>query len=791
MGSEMWLDAVLIGGGLAATCLAIHHGVTNRSPHPKEFWILGVQSLPFMVLIFAFIVDYDALRLVRSHGSPDLPLHYRVSAAWAGRAGPLLLWVAWLAAVRLWWRRRPDDDSMRNRLGSGVVLHFLILMILFIALLLQPFEFDPDATRHELNVYLQTDLMVIHPPIVFSFYAFCLLVGSIAFEGMINGSESHSIHEEQLPAARAAFFTGTVGIGLGGLWAYTVLDWGGYWAWDPVETASFLPWLTALLIIHVRMTPRPDGRESAMEWAPALGLLTGALAMHSTLVTRANGVWASVHAFVVSDSEVALPDDAYLRVLSLWSEGVEGAEVFLEFTIMLVLLGAATLLLARNQAERVHRSGADTLLTHRPFLAYGVLLGLSVIHIRSASLSVAVIAIPVLILMIHDRVHTVLWSSVGVIIMLFSRWSWHLETVEAGIGMLLFLLPWLLAPEEDTLPQRPNVRRLSLFVPLAGGGSFLLLTWLLLLAEIDGPSPEAHEAFGAILIGLLAAGILTYSLRRSSERQRWFVLGFGLLLSVVSVWIGESYLPLPGNADQLIATSITRGDIARFLLVWLILAALPALAELVTEVNARSSASVHSQPTMLRLASHVAHAGILLLLIGHVLTTTLVDRVDPSHQVTLIRDEPVQHGDLIFTMRDIETSVRGEPIFDDRFNIGDAFFGIVIDVEDLDGKSLGEVRPGVLRFDAEESGSITPRSEVDRLVMWDGDVIMILDLNQMSLIMNDGLLGGLDEVDRVRLTVYDLPGSHLVWTGWIMIVIGSMMTLNSRRLTAIQSVESE
>ncbi|DAC26999.1 MAG TPA: cytochrome c biogenesis protein CcsA [Candidatus Thalassarchaeaceae archaeon] len=791
MGSEMWLDAVLIGGGLAATCLAIHHGVTNRSPHPKEFWILGIQSLPFMVLIFAFIVDYDALRLVRSHGSPDLPLHYRVSAAWAGRAGPLLLWVAWLAAVRLWWRRRPDDDSMRNRLGSGVVLHFLILMILFIALLLQPFEFDPDATRHELNVYLQTDLMVIHPPIVFSFYAFCLLVSSIALEGMINGSESHSIHEEQLPAARAAFFTGTVGIGLGGLWAYTVLDWGGYWAWDPVETASFLPWLTALLVIHVRMTPRPDGRESAMEWAPALGLLTGALAMHSTLVTRANGVWASVHAFVVSDSEVALPDDAYLRVLSLWSEGVEGAEVFLEFTIMLVLLGAATLLLARNQAERVHRSGADTLLTNRPFLAYGILLGLSVIHIRSASLSVAVIAIPVLILMIHDRVHTVLWSSVGVIIMLFSRWSWHLETVEAGIGMLLFLLPWLLAPEEDTLPQRPNIRRLSLFVPLAGGGSFLLLTWLLLLAEIDGPSPEAHEAFGAILIGLLAAGILTYSLRRSSERQRWFVLGSGLLLSVVSAWIGESYLPLPGNADQLIATSITRGEIARFLLVWLILAALPALAELVTEVNARFSASVHGQPTMLRLASHVAHAGILLLLIGHVLTTTLVDRVDPSHQVTLIRDEPVQHGDLIFTMRDIETSVRGEPLFDDRFNIGDAFFGIVIDVGDVDGKSLGEVRPGVLRFDAEESGSITPRSEVDRLVMWDGDIIMILDLNQMSLIMNDGLLGGLDEVDRVRLTVYDLPGSHLVWAGWIMIVIGSMMTLKSRNLTANQSIESE
>ncbi len=789
MGSEMWLDAVLIGGALTATCFAIHHGVTNRSPHPKEFWILGIQSLPFMVLIAAFIVDYDALRLVRSHGSPNLPIHYRVSAAWAGRAGPLLLWVAWLALVRLWWSRRPDDASIRNRLGSGVVMHSLSMMILLIALLLQPFEFDPDATRHELNVYLQTDLMVIHPPIVFSFYALCLLVGSISLEGMINGSEHYSIHEEQLPAARAAFFAGTVGIGLGGLWAYTVLDWGGYWAWDPVETASFLPWLAALLVIHVRMTPRPDGRESAVEWAPALGLLTGALAMHSTLVTRANGVWASVHAFVVSDTEAALPDDAYLRVLSLWSEGVEGVEVLLEFTTMLILLGAATLLLARNQARRVHISGADTLLTRRPVLAYGILIGLSVIHIRSASLSVAIIAIPVLILMIHDRVHTVLWSSVGVIIMLFSRWSWHLETVEAGLGMLLFLLPWLLAPDEDTPNQRPNIRRLTLFVPLAGGGSFLLLTWLLLLAEIDGPSPEAHEAFGAILLGLLAAGLLSYSLRRSSAKQRWYVLGFGLFLSISSAWIGGAYLPLPGNADQLIATSITRGEIARFLLVWLILAALPALAELIIEIKARSSASVHRQPTLLRLASHIAHAGILLLLIGHVLTTTLVDRVDPSHQVTLIRDEPVQHGDLIFTMMDIETSVRGEPLFDNRFNIGDAFFGIVIDVEDTKGNSLGEVRPGVLRFDA-ESGAITPRSEVDRLVMWDGDIIMILDLNQMYLVMNDGMLGGLDEVDRVRLTVYDLPGSHLVWMGWLMIITGSMMTLISRDVT-IKSDESE
>ena len=75
--------------------------------------------------------------------------------------------------------------------------------------------------------------------------------------------------------------------------------------------------------------------------------------------------------------------------------------------------------------------------------------------------------------------------------------------------------------------------------------------------------------------------------------------------------------------------------------------------------------------------------------------------------------------------------------------------------------------------------------------MWDGDVIMILDLNQMSLIMNDAMFGGLDEVDRVRLTVYDLPGSHLVWMGWLMIIVGSMMTLTNRGVTANVSDESE
>ena len=240
----MWLDLLLLGVPSFATLIAFRHTIVFRKPHPHEFSILGLQALPFLFLIIAFIVDFDLLRTVRINGSYDLPIHYRVSAVWAGRSGPLLLWIAWLSAARLWWRYISDKETEKKRIGTGGVLHFLTFCLFFVAFLLEPFALDNSPPRTELNVFLQTDLMVIHPPIVFAFYALCLVVSSLAMEGILNETNPLEIHQDVLPLARAAFFAGTLGIGLGGLWAYTVLDWGGYWAWDPVETASLLPWLS-------------------------------------------------------------------------------------------------------------------------------------------------------------------------------------------------------------------------------------------------------------------------------------------------------------------------------------------------------------------------------------------------------------------------------------------------------------------------------------------------------------------------------------------------------------------
>ena len=785
----MWLDLLLLGVPSFATLIAFRHTIVFRKPHPREFSILGLQALPFLFLIIAFIVDFDLLRTVRINGSYDLPIHYRVSAVWAGRSGPLLLWIAWLSAARLWWRYISDKETEKKRIGTGGVLHFLTFCLFFVAFLLEPFALDNSPPRTELNVFLQTDLMVIHPPIVFAFYALCLVVSSLAMEGILNETNPLEIHQDVLPLARAAFFAGTLGIGLGGLWAYTVLDWGGYWAWDPVETASLLPWLSLLLLIHLRMSPKVKNRHSALVWSPALALLTGALALHSTLVTRANGVWASVHAFVATQDSESLNNDAYMRVLSLWDSGVEGIEVLIQFFGMIILICFATFWLGRYRSDRVLVSGQETLLTARPILAFSILIIELAILYTSQSLSVAILLIPVIFLMIHDRNQAVLWPSVGVVILLFSRWSWHLDSTQAGIGMFLLLLPWLLASEEESNVKSPSLSSLSLHIPLVGGGSFLVLTWLLLLAEIDGASPQAHEAFGSILIGMLAAGLLIYSLRKAPEYQRRTILILGIIVSLLATLYGVNYFPLPGNADQLLTQSIDRGHISRFLLVWLIIALPPSIIDLTSTIKKTLIVRKMKKPNLRILGSHLAHAGILILLVGHVLTTTLVDRVDPSHQITLIRNEQIRHGDFLYEMTDITTLVRDEdPEFSEKFRVADGFFGIQINVYDTNGEFISSVEPGVLRFDSAD-GAIRPRSEVDRLVDWKGDTILILDLSQMNQIMTHAMMGELDDVDRVRLTVYDLPGSHLVWIGWIMIMIGSIFTL--KQIRRDRSNESE
>jgi cytochrome c biogenesis factor len=140
------------------------------------------------------------------------------------------------------------------------------------------------------------------------------------------------------------------------------------------------------------------------------------------------------------------------------------------------------------------------------------------------------------------------------------------------------------------------------------------------------------------------------------------------------------------------------------------------------------------------------------MIIGHVMSTTIIDRGTYSHSVTLIKDEKVEWGDYEFEFTEVVTET-------DDLEVGDGYLGAVINVYE-DGDLIDTVEPGVIRFDTRS------RSEVDRVSMWHGDVVLIMDGTQARSLMEGS--------DLVRVMVYDLPGIHLVWAGWTFMLLASL-----------------
>ena len=617
------------------------------------------------------------------------------------------------------------------------------------------------------------------------FYSLCLATSSIAMAGIIRNDDVEKIHYNQIFWARASFTVGTIGIGLGGLWAYTVLDWGGYWAWDPVETGSLLPWIALLIIIHARSKPNSN---SAFSISPALALITGALTLHSTLVTRANGVWASVHAFV-GDGKGSLPQDPYLRILEVIDFSAVGIEI-LSYLVLICILSVSTLIyLIRNQKRELESKMKTSLLQENKFFSAMLLISFLAIGFWIGSVAVLCLGTSIMLLLINsdsEKPNTA-WVSAGVFLMLFSSWSSIAEITQAIVGLIPFMLTWLISDVEDDfshlnriitdITTRINFAKL---IPWYGGMIFLLLTWLLLTVEIDGPSLEAHEFYGAPVIGFLALGITIYSWGRSIENKtQIIILSTTLLVSLIFPFFSD-LIHLPGDSDLVITSGITRGALVLFLLPWFLLSLIPTFLRLKNTTKLlygkfkndgiRSNRS--SKITKL-FGSHISHLGIILLLIGHLFTTTLVDRSDPSHLVDLKKDETVEFNNLELKFKNVEIVSSNDESY--AYSIGDGYIGIIVEVYE-NGILKDEVMPGMLSFYS-PSGSVIARSEVDRMVGLTGDTIVILDVFQSNDLLSAMITGTTDEVEEVRITVHQLPGSHLVWLGWIMLILGGFFTL--------------
>ena len=775
-------------------------------------------AAPFVALASRFITNDTSILHVALNGGEDLPLKYRFAATWAAREGPLLMWAAWMGLVA-WWFGRPLASEMDKTHQLRLrLMHGFTLLLILISMTLDPFAENPLGLRGSgLNELLQTDLMVIHPPLVFLAYSLCIALAATSLAILQYGDDSE-IDKRMLHQTRPGLLIATLGIGLGGLWAYMVLDWGGYWAWDPVETGSFLPWLALVLMGHLRTRP---GKTSTLMWT-GLGLATGALALFATLVTRAGGVWAaSVHTFVVS-ADGTPPTDVFGRMMVL-KDRAEGVEI-VSYVLLILLLSGVFIRAAQGNTQRPfsnlffipiigaaiavlfdyatyayapslffvgmvfaptavdwpkHALRDQSLWSYRGFLSIPWLFVVPLVAYALTQDLLFVLLNALMFVPLYaaaDARKAWGWGAAGTMMCLAAAWSGLVELHVAAIMLGFYILPWLVMGEEESeskpLLTRAFLMRTTLWAPVVLTSLYIILTLIILVSSIDAVQFNAHELYGAPFVMAMALALFAYTSRKQSPEQiAGIVLTVALMSILLAILIPSA---LGGDASEPISEFLSRGTIA-----WLVLpSVLAALVPVGAEVFERVQSSGFGK---IAPAAHLVHFGLLLLLVGHVFTTVLVDRGDATHRITLVRGEMVEVDGYGYVFEDIVLE-------NDNLEVGDGYVGAIISVY-LDDEKIGEVEPGLIRFDG---SSNPPRSEVDTFVRYHGDIVFIFDGSQTTGLMQQVSTDGTDSVQRMRVIIYDLPGSHLVWAGWTLMMLGmAWLTVLDARKTPHPRSEEE
>ena len=390
-----------------------------------------VASLSLLVLTYAFAVSDFSLKYVHQYSDAAMPFFYKLTAVWGGQSGSMLFW-AWLLAVFSAWAAY----AYRKRLAPLIpwalvvlmaVLDFFILMMLLAANPFETFLVEVPTTGRGLNPLLQNPFMVVHPPSLYVGYVGLAIPFAFALAAVIT-KRTDDWFAAVRPFALASWYFLTMGLVLGMIWAYEELGWGGYWAWDPVENAGLIPWLTATAYLHTVMAQRR--RQMFLMLNVVLAVVTFELTIFGTFLTR-SGFIQSVHAFARSNIG--------------W--------YFLAFMGLVALISAA-LIFWRRAELKGRGTVEDTLSREAAFLAVTFVLCLS------AGL--------VLVLTIFPNISQVFGDKVNIDAAAFNRWM-------APIGLALLalfgagpLLSWRRTPPA-------TVARLAIFPALAAGGTVAAL----------------------------------------------------------------------------------------------------------------------------------------------------------------------------------------------------------------------------------------------------------------------------------------------------------------------------
>ena len=254
----------------------------------------------FAVLEAAFLRSDFALSVVADHSSTTTPAFYRATAVWSSQEGSLLLWVVllslWSSLILFLTRRRAREIAPY---ATAVLLGFAVFFCTLLVFLENPFDARAAVVAEGagLNPLLRHPSMMIHPPMLYSGYTLFAVPFAFAIGALITRRLDAEWIRLTRPFTLAAWLFLGIGILLGARWSYTELGWGGYWAWDPVENASLMPWLIGTAFLHSVMIQEKRGMLKV--WNVSLVLATGVLAILGTFLVR-SGILNSIHAFGAS-----------------------------------------------------------------------------------------------------------------------------------------------------------------------------------------------------------------------------------------------------------------------------------------------------------------------------------------------------------------------------------------------------------------------------------------------------------------------------------------------------------
>ncbi|MBE1288910.1 MAG: heme lyase CcmF/NrfE family subunit [Rhodobacteraceae bacterium] len=257
----------------------------------------ALVAISFAALTYAFVTSDFSLNLVVANSHTDKPLLYKISGVWGNHEGSLLLWVLILAlfgASAAWFganlppRLRARVLAVQSSVGVAFYAFILFTSNPFLRLELPPFN------GQDLNPLLQDPGLAFHPPFLYLGYVGLSMAFSFAVAALIEGRVDAAWARWVRPWTLAAWVFLTIGIGLGSWWAYYELGWGGFWFWDPVENASFMPWLIAAALLHSAIVV--EKREALKSWTILLAILAFGFSLIGTFIVR-SGIITSVHAF--------------------------------------------------------------------------------------------------------------------------------------------------------------------------------------------------------------------------------------------------------------------------------------------------------------------------------------------------------------------------------------------------------------------------------------------------------------------------------------------------------------